>query len=62
MHSRSEMWYLCTAYCIMIKTLVEQANRRDRALRALDALRTYADEIRPRENSELINEFIAEAA
>ena len=31
MHSRQEMWHLCTAYCMVIKTLINEAENENRA-------------------------------
>lgn len=31
MHSRHEMWNLCTAYCIVIKTLINETENENRA-------------------------------
>ena len=31
MHSREDMWHLCTAYCIVIGTLIKSAGQKKRA-------------------------------
>ena len=41
MHSKWEMWDLVTAYCLAIRTLIENTEREDRAEMALNAVREY---------------------
>lgn len=43
MHSRMDMWDLCSAYCIAIKTLINNANNTNRAKLAIDAVREYSE-------------------
>ena len=58
MHSREEMWHLCTAYCLVIGTLIHRAGKQDRAQKALQALKTYAaKETTP----QIVSDFIKEA-
>ena len=55
MHSKTDMWDLCTAYCIAIKTLINNADNPNRALIALEAVQNYANLGRV---SNLVNEYI----
>ena len=43
MHSKTEMWDLCTAYCLAIKSLINNAGDPNRALIALDEVQNYAN-------------------
>ena len=42
MHPRQDMWDICTAYCIAIKTLVNNAEDTNRASLAFEAVKAYS--------------------
>mmetsp|Transcript_28598 Transcript_28598/g.35419 ORF Transcript_28598/g.35419 Transcript_28598/m.35419 type:complete len:82 (+) Transcript_28598:508-753(+) len=42
-HSNHAIWEVCTAYCLAIRTLINNAEDEDRAPRALEAVRAYGD-------------------
>jgi len=42
-HSKTDMWDLCSAYCIAIKTLIQNADDSNRAQLAIDAVREYSE-------------------
>ena len=42
MHSKTDMWDLCTAYCILIHSLINNADDPNRAQIAIDTVKNYA--------------------
>lgn len=42
MHSKQDMWNICTAYCLAIKTLINNVEDPNRASLAIEAIREYS--------------------
>ena len=60
MHSKTDMWDLCTAYCIVIHSLINNADDPNRAQIAIDAVKNYAHVNRCRVTN-LVKDYIQEA-
>ena len=58
MHSKTDMWELCTAYCLVIQSLIFNAEDPNRAQLAIDAAKNYGNLSR---TTNLINNYIQEA-